>query len=172
MCHNSSRCVLTASSSGLGLATTKLLSEQGANVAVLDIQEHPNQSSQIRFWECDVSNDNRVEECVNEAIGWSKEQNKPLGGAVCCAGVGMAGRVARVISYLTLDNLARRHSVLNGSIQTSLRCTTPLKSLFMLDKRQWNLQRLPPRSLASLQIPTRGRRRINRRPHPRLQYLP
>ena len=98
MCPGSGRCVLTASSSGLGLAATKLLSEQGANVAVLDIQECPNQSGQIRFWECDVSHDNRVEECVSEAIGWSKEQNKPLGGAVCSAGVGMAGRVSHPVS--------------------------------------------------------------------------
>lgn len=120
----------TASSSGLGLATTKLLSEQGANVAVLDIQEHPNQSGQIRFWECDVSNDDRVEECVNEATGWSREQNKPLGGAVCCAGVGMAGRVTHRISYLRPDNLPRRRPVLNERIQKGLRRTTPLKSLF------------------------------------------
>jgi 3-hydroxyacyl-CoA dehydrogenase / 3-hydroxy-2-methylbutyryl-CoA dehydrogenase len=85
--------VLIARSSGLGLATTKLLSEQGANIAVLDIQEHPNPSGQIHFWECDVSNDDRVGECINEAIEWAKQQNKPLGGAVCCAGVGMVGRV-------------------------------------------------------------------------------
>jgi 3-hydroxyacyl-CoA dehydrogenase / 3-hydroxy-2-methylbutyryl-CoA dehydrogenase len=85
--------MLTASSSGLGLATTKILSEQGANVAVLDLQEHPNQSVQTRFWECDVSNDDRVRECINEATEWAKQQSKPLGGAVCCAGVGMAERV-------------------------------------------------------------------------------
>jgi 3-hydroxyacyl-CoA dehydrogenase / 3-hydroxy-2-methylbutyryl-CoA dehydrogenase len=86
--------MLTGSSSGLGLATTKVLAEQGASIAVLDLQEHPNPSSSLRFWECDVSNDERVEECVKEAIKWSIDEKKPLGGAVCSAGVGMAGRVS------------------------------------------------------------------------------
>ena len=80
-------------SSGLGLATTKLLSEKGANVAVLDLQETPLENPTIKFWECDISSDARVEECIAEANAWSIKESKPLGGAVCCAGVGMAGRV-------------------------------------------------------------------------------
>ena len=99
--------MLTSSSSGLGLATTKALAAQGANIAVLDLQEHPNPASTLRFWECDVSNDDRVEECVNEAIKWSVDEKKPLGGAVCCAGVGMAGRVfSPPAPSLTQDYLA------------------------------------------------------------------
>ena len=80
-------------SSGLGLATTKLLSEKGANVAVFDLQEHPDSSKNLKFWKCDVSDDARVEQCVKETILWSEKESTPLGGAVCCAGVGMAGRV-------------------------------------------------------------------------------
>ena len=83
-------------SSGLGLATTKLLSEKGANVAVFDLQEHPDASGSVKFWKCDVSNDTRVEDCVNEAIVWSENASMPLGGAICCAGVAMAGRVPRM----------------------------------------------------------------------------
>jgi NAD(P)-dependent dehydrogenase (short-subunit alcohol dehydrogenase family) len=75
------------------LATTKLLSEKGANVAVLDLQETPLDNPAIKFWECDVSNDGRVQECIKQAIKWSTEQDRPLAGAVCCAGVAMAGRV-------------------------------------------------------------------------------
>jgi NAD(P)-dependent dehydrogenase (short-subunit alcohol dehydrogenase family) len=75
------------------LATTKLLSEKGANVAVLDLQETPLDNPAIKFWECNVSNDGRVEECIKQAIKWSTEQDRPLAGAVCCAGVAMAGRV-------------------------------------------------------------------------------
>ena len=84
---------MTFSSSGLGLATTKLLSEQGANVAVLDLQETPLDKSGIKFYNCDVSDDARVEECIKEAIKWSADESKPIAGAICCAGVAVAGRV-------------------------------------------------------------------------------
>jgi 3-hydroxyacyl-CoA dehydrogenase / 3-hydroxy-2-methylbutyryl-CoA dehydrogenase len=80
-------------SSGLGHATTKLLLERGANVAVLDLQEPPESHSSLKYWECDVSDDNLVESRVKEAIQWAEKENKPLGGAICCAGVAMAGRV-------------------------------------------------------------------------------
>jgi hypothetical protein len=71
-----------------------LLSERGANIAVLDLQEPPEAGKGIKFWVCDVSIDARVEECINESIVWAREESKPIAGAVCCAGVGMAGRVS------------------------------------------------------------------------------
>jgi NAD(P)-dependent dehydrogenase (short-subunit alcohol dehydrogenase family) len=83
-------------SSGLGLATTRLLSEKGANVAVLDLQEPPQGSSAVKFWKCDVSNDARVESCIKQAIEWSGKESLPIAGAICCAGIGMAGRVVHV----------------------------------------------------------------------------
>jgi len=100
----------------LGLATTKLLSEKGANVAVFDLQEHPDSAGNIKFWKCDVSDDSRVEECVKEAITWSEKESTPLGGAICCAGVAMAGRVLRIKSLANSDYLARWVSLLNGHI--------------------------------------------------------
>lgn len=81
-------------SSGLGLATTKLLSERGASVAILDLQEPPEKIPHTNFWKCDVSNDERVETCIKEAIEFASTEKKPVAGAVCCAGVGMAGRVS------------------------------------------------------------------------------
>jgi len=84
---------VTFRSSGLGLATTQLLLKRGANVAVLDLQESPESNSSLKFWKCDVSDDKRVEDCVKEAIQWAEKENKPIGGAVCCAGVAMVGRV-------------------------------------------------------------------------------
>jgi NAD(P)-dependent dehydrogenase (short-subunit alcohol dehydrogenase family) len=77
----------------LGLATTKLLSDKGANVAVLDLQVPPETINGTKFWECDVAKDARVEECIKESIEWAKSKSKPIAGAVCCAGVGMVGRV-------------------------------------------------------------------------------
>ena len=85
-------------SSGLGLATVKLLTEKGANVAVLDLQEYPESSSAIKFFNCDVTDDSVVEQCVNGAISWSEKESKPLAGAICSAGVGMAGRVTSLVS--------------------------------------------------------------------------
>ena len=91
-------------SSGLGLATTKLLSEKGASVAILDLQEPPEMIPHTKFWKCDVSNDERVETCINEAIEFAASEKKPVAGAVCCAGVGMAGRVSSSGCMAKLDH--------------------------------------------------------------------
>jgi NAD(P)-dependent dehydrogenase (short-subunit alcohol dehydrogenase family) len=76
------------------LATTKLLSEKGASVAVLDLQEPPEKIHNTKFWKCDVSDDERVETCIKETIQFASNEKKPIAGAVCCAGVAMAGRVS------------------------------------------------------------------------------
>ena len=86
-------CRLTHRSSGLGLATTKLLAENGASVAILDLQEPPETIARTRFWKCDVSNDQRLETCIKEAIEFAASEKRPVAGAVCCAGVGFAARV-------------------------------------------------------------------------------
>lgn len=70
-----------------------MLTDKGGNVAVLDLQEHPQPAEGIKFWKCDVSKDSRVEECIKESIEWAEKESKPIAGAVCCAGIGMAGRV-------------------------------------------------------------------------------
>ena len=106
-------------SSGLGLATTKLLSEKGVNVAVLDLHETPLNTPRIKFWKCDVSDDARVEECINEAVEWSVQESKPLAGAVCCAGIGMAGRVFPSFR-VDGDYLPRRHAIFHGCFPKSL----------------------------------------------------
>jgi NAD(P)-dependent dehydrogenase (short-subunit alcohol dehydrogenase family) len=109
-------------SSGLGLATTRLLSEKGANVAVLDLQEPPEGSSSVKFWKCDVSNDARVEACIKDAIEWSEKESLPIAGAICCAGVGMAGRVFPAFIEAHSDYFSKRHTILHGDFQESLRC--------------------------------------------------
>ena len=98
-------CGLTLRSSGLGLATTKLLSEKGASVAILDLQEPPERIAHTKFWKCDVSNDQRVETCIKEAIEFSDTENRPVAGAVCCAGVARAGRVSSSTSISNPDHL-------------------------------------------------------------------
>src|SRR5947207_10871704 len=86
---------LISRSSGLGLATSQLVVERGGHVAILDVQTPPDgiAGSRVRFWKCDVGDDGRVEKCVTEAIAWSRDEEKPLGGAICCAGIAVAGRV-------------------------------------------------------------------------------
>ena len=104
-------------SSGLGLATTKLLSEKEANVAILDIQEPPETLVGTKFWQCDVSNDARVEECIKGIVEWSREESKPIGGAICCAGVAIPGRVHLLTGYSTNSgDLPRWLTVLYGDL--------------------------------------------------------
>ena len=82
---------------------------------MLDLQESPESSGGVKFWECDVSKDKRVEECIKEAIEWSEKEAKPVGGAICCAGIAMVGRVSALqSSRLKLDNRAKWETLLNG----------------------------------------------------------
>lgn len=96
------------------MATTKLLSEKGASVAVLDLQEPPENIPNTKFWRCDVSDDERVETCIKEAIEFASSEKKPIAGAVCCAGVAMAGRVLTLTKVANSDHLPERHTLLDG----------------------------------------------------------
>ncbi|MGW7363754.1 SDR family NAD(P)-dependent oxidoreductase [Streptomyces sp. NPDC054841] len=82
------RAVVTGGASGIGLATTRMLVEQGATVAVLDLD--PSRVPRpLLALKTDVSDDASVRACVTEAAG-------RLGGIdilVNNAGIGAAGTV-------------------------------------------------------------------------------
>lgn len=84
--------IITGGASGLGLATTKMIVENGGNAVVLDINEEVGknvESDKILFVKTDVSNEEQVQNAIESAI-------KTFGGlhGICnCAGVGPAQRV-------------------------------------------------------------------------------
>jgi NAD(P)-dependent dehydrogenase (short-subunit alcohol dehydrogenase family) len=84
--------IITGGASGLGLATTKMIVENGGNAVVLDINEQAGkslESDKILFVKTDVSNEEQVQNAIDLAI-------KTFGGlhGICnCAGVGPAQRV-------------------------------------------------------------------------------
>ena len=84
--------IITGGASGLGLATVKMIAENGGNAVILDINEDAGksvESDKILFVKTDVSNEEQVQNAIDLMI-------KTFGGlhGVCnCAGVGPAQRV-------------------------------------------------------------------------------
>ena len=84
--------IVTGGASGLGLATVRMIVENGGNAVILDINEDAGksiESDKILFVKTDVSNEEQVQSAIDLAI-------KTFGGlhGLCnCAGVGPAQRV-------------------------------------------------------------------------------
>jgi phosphoribosyl-ATP pyrophosphohydrolase/phosphoribosyl-AMP cyclohydrolase/histidinol dehydrogenase len=87
---------VSGGSSGLGLATTILFLQNGANVSILDLNPPPSDaSSQIDtsrtlFNKTNVSSTESLQAALKSTLEWTQETNKPLSGAVCSAGIGTA----------------------------------------------------------------------------------
>lgn len=89
--------LISGGSSGLGLATAVLLLSQDANVSILDLNppppsSHPavSDSSRTHFTRTDVSSTPSIASAISSTIQWITSTHKPLGGVVCCAGIGYA----------------------------------------------------------------------------------
>lgn len=100
-----------SSSSGLGLAASKLLLSQGAYVSILDIRPPPSSKEsesstpvtaepssfeiphpRINFIETDITSLASVTSAVAATIAWSEQVHAPLGGVINCAGVATAAK--------------------------------------------------------------------------------
>jgi NAD(P)-dependent dehydrogenase (short-subunit alcohol dehydrogenase family) len=86
---------ITGGGSGLGAATARLLVENGAHVALADVDEEAGEqmASQIGSGAEFVRTDVTDEESVQDALDSVVEMFGSLDGAVNCAGIGPAARV-------------------------------------------------------------------------------
>ena len=87
-----------ASASGLGLATVKTLHQAGAYIAVLDLQDVPQDvkdscGSKVRFFKTDLTNAAEVEKAISGVVEWVRSTKANLGGVVNSAGVASAAKV-------------------------------------------------------------------------------
>lgn len=93
--NSSLSAVVTGGASGLGLATVKALREQGAKVAIFDLNEGIGQQAAdatgSTFCQCDVLSD----ESVDAAFAAARSANGQERVLVCCAGGGNAIPTAR-----------------------------------------------------------------------------
>lgn len=86
--------IVSGGSSGLGLATTVLFLELGANVSILDLNPPPPESSidasHVLFTQTNVSSTESLQAALKNTLKWVQQTSKPLSGAICCAGIGTA----------------------------------------------------------------------------------
>jgi 3-hydroxyacyl-CoA dehydrogenase / 3-hydroxy-2-methylbutyryl-CoA dehydrogenase len=103
--------ILSGGCSGLGLAAARDLHNQGAYVALLDLNNDAGDEivkelgNRAKFWECDVSETDSVEAAVKGAAEWAKSTGAEMGGVVAAAGVGAAQKVCSLHFYTPTDKL-------------------------------------------------------------------
>jgi len=91
--------IISGGCSGLGLATARDLHSAGAYVSLFDLNEEAGETivkelgNRAKFFECDVSQTESVENAVNGTAAWIKETGKHLGGVIAAAGVGAAQKI-------------------------------------------------------------------------------
>ncbi|WP_229070703.1 SDR family NAD(P)-dependent oxidoreductase [Actinoplanes sp. DH11] len=103
--------LVTGGASGIGLATAQLLSERGANVAVLDLDPH-GVPSPLRGLAADITDDRSV----RSAVGHAADAYGGIDILVNNAGIGAAGTVA--------DNTDEQwHQVLDVNVLGIVRIT-------------------------------------------------
>ena len=102
--------IITGGASGLGLATVKMIVENGGNAVILDINEEAGkrvESDKILFVKTDVSHEEQVQNAIDLAIN----NFGGLHGVCNCAGVGPAQRVVGKTGPHSLDFFSKVISI-------------------------------------------------------------
>jgi hypothetical protein len=81
------------------MATVQEIHRCGGYSAVLDIQDIPEKAklvlgSKVRYFKCDLSKTEDIDQAVNQASSWSKETNAKLGGVINSGGVAVAAKAS------------------------------------------------------------------------------
>ncbi|KAG5300598.1 amyloid beta-peptide binding protein, 3-hydroxyacyl-CoA dehydrogenase type-II [Histoplasma ohiense] len=92
--------IISGGSSGLGLATAATLLSQGSNVSLLDLNPPPSgisplltNPSRTLYTRTDVTSTASLQHAIDSTVSWiSSYANAPLGGVICCAGIGYGER--------------------------------------------------------------------------------
>ena len=97
--------IVTGAASGLGAATAELLAQQGAKVALLDVNDCGPLAAKIAglALTCDVTNDDSARAAIDQARG----QHGTARILVNCAGVGPAKRIVGRDGPMPLDDFKR-----------------------------------------------------------------
>ncbi|GGK62805.1 SDR family NAD(P)-dependent oxidoreductase [Amphritea balenae] len=110
--------VVSGGASGLGLATSLRLINEGAAVIVLDLNDDAGQTlmaqypQQVRFYQVDVTDATAVEQAISEAV----DQLGRLDFCVNCAGIVAAGRVLGREGAMPLQQFSTAINInLNGT---------------------------------------------------------
>lgn len=91
--------IISGGCSGLGLATAKNLHQDGAYVALLDINADAGEKiakefgSRARFFEVDVRDSESIGKAVKGTVEWVEQTGKEIGGLIPAAGVGLPAKV-------------------------------------------------------------------------------
>ena len=105
--------LITGGASGLGLATAKMIVENGGNAVLLDINAEAGQQAEselgqnARFVQTDVSNEAQVQAAIDMAI----EVFGVINGVANCAGIGPAMRVVGKNGPHSLDFFSKVISI-------------------------------------------------------------
>jgi NAD(P)-dependent dehydrogenase (short-subunit alcohol dehydrogenase family) len=91
--------IISGGCSGLGLATARNLHQDGAYVALLDINAEAGErtekefGSRAKFFEVDVRDSDSIAKAVKGTAEWVKQTGKEIGGVIAAAGVGLPAKV-------------------------------------------------------------------------------
>lgn len=88
--------IVSGGSSGLGLATTLIFLQNGANVSILDLNPPPSDASsllntsKVIFNKTNVASTESLQAALKSTLSWTQETHMALSGVICCAGIGTA----------------------------------------------------------------------------------
>ena len=119
---NGSSAIVTGGASGLGEATSRLLTERGARVVVVDLQEEKGQALAKElggtFAKADVANPEQVIAAVEAA-----KELGPLKSLVNCAGTGWAARtIGKDGQYASAHDLELYRRVIEINLVGTFNC--------------------------------------------------